>query len=305
MPEPTPTHPDTPTESETALDVHHNPSPAVFTATPGTLPERLDYARALAAANLLPANYRKQPANVLYAMEYAAALGLPPMAAITGVHVIDGKPTASAGLISALVRRAGHRLRVRVEADDRQMPVGVAEIVRADDPGYTYSSRWTLDRAAAAGLLERVDVDERGATRIRARTLNGKPTSWEHYPEAMLKARAITEVARDACEEALFGVHYTPEEVGVVEVGTVADVVDAEPGGQADVPAARQATHSQLTALHASLGARGITDRATKLAWCSDRVRRPLASSADLTAAEASTLLDELARDAAGEQASA
>jgi hypothetical protein len=32
----------------------------------------------------------------------------------------------------------------------------------------------------------------------------------------MLKARAISEVSREACEEALAGVHYTPEELGAV-----------------------------------------------------------------------------------------
>ena len=31
---------------------------------------------------------------------------------------------------------------------------------------------------------------------------------------AKLKSRAITQVARDACEEVLFGLHYTPEELG-------------------------------------------------------------------------------------------
>jgi hypothetical protein len=41
----------------------------------------------------------------------------------------------------------------------------------------------------------------------------------------MLKARAITQCARDACEEALFGLHYTPEELGadVDEDGTVVE----------------------------------------------------------------------------------
>jgi len=37
--------------------------------------------------------------------------------------------------------------------------------------------------------------------------------NWKTYPAAMLKARAITEVARDACPEALFGVAYTAEEL--------------------------------------------------------------------------------------------
>jgi hypothetical protein len=138
------------------------------------------------------------------------------MTAISGVHIVDGKPTASAGLMSALVRRAGHKL--RVTGDDTQ---ATAEIIRADDPDFTFRSTWTMERAKAAGLA-------------------GKGV-WKQYPAAMLKARAISEVARDACQEALSGVCYTPEELGASVVVTAdgemapadrapepADIVDAE-----------------------------------------------------------------------------
>ena len=49
----------------------------------------------------------------------------------------------------------------------------------------------------------------------------------------MLKSRAITQCARDACEEALFGLHYTPEELGaeVDEDGVVVGQVTDEPAG--------------------------------------------------------------------------
>lgn len=157
------------------------------------LTERMTYAKALAHASLLPRAYRDQPANVLLAMEYGDALGLSPIAAIQGVHVIDGKPTASASLIGALVRRAGHRLRVETSPDGTS---ATATIIRADDPDFPFTCTWTMDRARAAGLL-------------------GKSGgSWSAYPQAMLKARAITEVARDACPEVLSGVQYPPEEVG-------------------------------------------------------------------------------------------
>lgn len=155
------------------------------------LAARIQYARALSEASLLPNAYRKQPANVLLAMEYGEALGLSPIAAIQGVHVIDGKPTASAQLIGALVRKAGHRLRVSVSPDGT---AAKATIVRSDDPDFVFESLWTLDRAQAAGLI-------------------GKGT-WKAYPASMLKARAITEVARDACPEVLSGVAYTAEELG-------------------------------------------------------------------------------------------
>lgn len=154
------------------------------------LTARMNYAQALAASSLLPASYRRQPANVLVAIEYGNALGLAPMVAIQTIHVVDGKPTASAQLIGSLVRRAGHRLRVTGDKTH-----AIAEIVRNDDPDYTFRAEWTVDRAAAANLL-------------------GKGV-WKQYPDAMLKARAITEVARDACPEVLAGVAYTPEELGV------------------------------------------------------------------------------------------
>ncbi|MEV5509026.1 hypothetical protein [Streptomyces orinoci] len=152
---------------------------------------KLDYCKAFAASGLLPRQFRGQPANLLYAVEYAESLGLHPMVAITGVHVIEGKPTASAALISALVRRAGHRLRIKGDAT-----CAVAQIIRTDDPDWTFEARFTIDDARRAGLL-------------------GKDV-WKKYPAAMLKARAISAVARDACEEALFGIHYTPEELGAV-----------------------------------------------------------------------------------------
>lgn len=162
------------------------------------LADKVEYARLLAASGMLPQQYRGRPENLLWAVEYATMLGLSPMAAITGVHVIEGKPSASAGLISALVRRAGHRL--RVTGDDEK---AVATITRVDDPDFEFRSEWTIARAQRAGIA-------------------GKGT-WQKYPAAMLKARAISEVARDACEDALSGLHYTPEELGadVTEEGAV------------------------------------------------------------------------------------
>jgi hypothetical protein len=175
-------------------------------AQPSAIPAKIAYARALAESGLLPDSYRRQPANILWAVEYGEMLGLSTMAAITGVHVIKGKPTASAGLISALVRRAGHKLRVRGDAQS-----ATCQIIRSDDPKYTFEVTFTLDDAKTAELLDK--------------------DNWKHFGPSMLKARAITQCARDACEEALFGLHYTPEELGanVDEDGVVVDEVYPAP----------------------------------------------------------------------------
>jgi hypothetical protein len=178
-------------------------------ASAAAIPAKLQYARALADSGLLPAAYRRNPANVLWAVEYGEMLGLPPMAAMTGVHVIEGKPTASAGLISGLVRQAGHKLRVWGTNKS-----ATCEIVRSDDPEHTFSVTWTLRK----GPDDNPSAEEA--------VLLGKSV-WKQYPASMLKSRAITQCARDACEEVLYGLHYTPEELGA-EVDEDGDVVVAE-----------------------------------------------------------------------------
>jgi hypothetical protein len=184
-----------------------------------SLPAKVAYARELANSGLLPAQYRKQPGNILWAIEYGEMLGLSTMAAITGVHVIEGKPTASAGLISALVRRAGHKL--RVFGDNKS---ATCQIVRSDDPDFTFEVKWTLNKNA----------DDNPSAEVAG--LLGKKV-WREYPASMLKSRAITQCARDACEEALFGLHYTPEELGA-DVDGDGDVLG---GFIMDEPAANDA----------------------------------------------------------------
>ena len=66
-----------------------------------TAQDKMAMANALANANLLPRAYQKNPANLLFAMEYADAIGVHPMTAVQSIHVIDGKPSASAGRAAA------------------------------------------------------------------------------------------------------------------------------------------------------------------------------------------------------------
>jgi hypothetical protein len=271
-----------------------------------SVPDRMRYAEALSGASLLPDAYRGKPANVLLALEYGNALGIPPMVAIQQVHIIQGRPVASAQLIGALVRKAGHRL--RVTGDDKR---AMCEIVRGDDPEFTFRAEWTWDRAVAAKLT-------------------GKDT-WKAYPGNMLRARAITECARDACPEALAGISYTAEELGddtlpaeaypQTDDGAVSephrqddassapsspDIADAEivddatgevlnpdagvAEGEAAAPASvHPATSSAFRGLQAQLSERAKADgwsRADVIGWVGLQVGRPIASTKDLTPSE-------------------
>src|SRR5262249_44858070 len=202
------------TMTSTELDVRQ-------AGTVAGLGEKIEYARFLAKSGLLPQAFREHPENVLYAYEMGELLGLHPMAAITGIHVIEGKPSISAGLISALVRRAGHRIRVESAGDGDEMRAR-CQIVRADDPGFTYSATWTMARAKQADLL-------------------GK-ANWRKFPQAMLKARAVSECARDACQEVLIGIKYTPDELGAEDDG--GEVLDEGyrtfPDGRVDISRASE-----------------------------------------------------------------
>lgn len=148
-----------------------------------------EYAKKISVSDLLPDAYKGKPGNVLLAIEYGRSVGIDPITAMNMVHTIKGKPTASAQLVGALVRRAGHRLRVTWDGT-----TAVAEINRADDADFTFRAEWTMARAQAAGL-------------------SSNPNYKNHLP-AMLKARAITEVSRDACPEALAGIAYVADELG-------------------------------------------------------------------------------------------
>jgi hypothetical protein len=171
----------TSTELERTTDVHDRTL---------SLPGKMEYAKTLAVSSLLPKAYQRQPANVLLALELGEALGIPPIQAINGIHIIEGKPTASAELIASVVRRAGHKIRVTTDAVKL---VVVAQLIRADDPDFTYEARWDMERAKTAGLA-------------------GKG-NWRTHPAQMLTWRAITEVSRMGASDALYGVSHTPDEI--------------------------------------------------------------------------------------------
>lgn len=187
------------------------------------LSTKMEYAKAMSSSNLLPKSYQGSPANLLFALEYAQALGVEPIHAITSIHIISGKPTASADLMAATVRRAGHKL--RVTGDDTYAE---ATLIRADDPDFQFTARWDIAKAKQANL--------------------NTPT-WKNYPGAMLRSRAITEVIRAGAPDAMFGLIYTPEELGAVvdQDGKPVDTRKAPvPNGNPPVPEYQQQHSSRI-----------------------------------------------------------
>jgi hypothetical protein len=190
---------------------------------------------------------------------------------------------------------------LRVTGDDSQC---TAVLIRQDDPDFQFTATWTQAKARAAGLANKA--------------------VWKNYPAAMLRSRAITEVARMGAPDALYGVIYTPEELGA-EVDAAGEVLETVVPVQ-DVPkVTRQrrpvepvpapavatepvpepddvveeadpepaATTAQITKVNILLQELGQTERAEKLMFLSDWTGRTITSSKDLTKDEAHRFIDE------------
>jgi hypothetical protein len=250
-----------------------------------SLAAKVEWAKTLAVANLLPPQYQGNPGNLLYAVEYADALGIDRINAITSIHVIQGRPTASAELIASLVRRAGHKL--RVTGDDTH---AVAQLIRADDPDFTFEARWDEAKARAANLW-------------------GKG-NWRNYPGAMLRARAITEVARAGASDALYGVVYTPDEMGATVDAEGAPVADSAPPsappdevvdgelvdeveGQDELPVEPPATKKQIANIGRLATELGLT-REKKLEGVAHAIGRKVDSTNELTKFEAGVVIERM-----------
>ena len=135
------------------------------------------------------------PQAVLSTLLLGRELGLPAMAALRGVHVIEGKHSLSADLMVALVLRSGMAEYFR--------------LVETTDLVCTYETRrkgtnnpqqlsYTIEQAEQAGLLY-----------VRP---GKQPGNWHKMPRQMLRARCKSELARLEYPDLLAGL-YTPEEL--------------------------------------------------------------------------------------------
>lgn len=154
------------------------------------LATQMRFAESVANAGMLPQAYRGKPADVLLAVGLGQAMGLSPAESLYRIDVIQGTPTASAELIAANVRKAGHKL--RVEVDEANMRV-TATVWRADDPDFPHVVVRDMAWAKKMGL--------------------DKKSNYQTQPLTMLQWRAISGVARLAASEALYGVTYTADEI--------------------------------------------------------------------------------------------
>lgn len=201
-----------------------------------TLRDQYQYAKLAADADVIPYQYQKKPGDILVAVNYGASMGLSFSESLYRLNVIQGKPTMSAELVAAQVRKAGHKL--RIYKDEANLSAR-ATINRADDPDFEFSVTRDANWAHSMGL----DKPDK----------KGNPSNYIKQPMTMLVWRAITAVAREACPEALFGAGYTPDELADEDVDN-----SAAPSQESPVSAVVVPTPKQRKELHDLLSKCGV-----------------------------------------------
>jgi hypothetical protein len=183
-------------------------------------------------------NDAKEAAQCIVKVLAGRELGFGPVASMSGIHIIQGKPTLSANLIAAAIKRS-RRYNYRVKRLDSD--ACVIEFFELDNGRYVSigESSFTVEDARAAGALD-----------------GRNKHSWHQFRRNMLFARAISNGARWFCPDIFGGPVYTPEELGAQtdEDGHVllADNDDLVLGEKADERALSATT----------IKARDTTDRA-------------------------------------------
>jgi hypothetical protein len=173
---------------------------------PATFSEMMAQADVLVKSGLLPETIRSASAAVAIMMT-GRELGLPPMLSFRAIAIIKGKPTLSAQLMGALIRREGHSYKI-IESTNLRC---VIEFRRKS--GEMYSHVFDLEDAKRAGLTG---------------------DNWTKYPKAMLFSRCMSAGARAFMPDVIAGMYTTEELSGSVtvdeETGEIEPVtVETEP----------------------------------------------------------------------------
>lgn len=144
-----------------------------------TMEQAFIFAKAVIASGLAPKSF-SSPEGVLIAIQMGAEIGLPPMASLQNIAVINGKPGVYGDAGKALLRARGFDI---IESGDDKK--AVCTITHARQKDVTRS--FTAEDAKKAGLW-------------------GKAGPWTQYPARMLAWRAFWFAARDAAADVLKGV---------------------------------------------------------------------------------------------------
>ena len=139
----------------------------------------------------------KSIAQAMVKISAGQEIGIPPFAAMTGIHIIQGKPTIGAGLIASRVKGSGKYDYKVIEASEKVCSIDFYQ--GKDKIG---NSTFTIEDAKKA-LTKNIDK----------------------FPKNMLFARAISNGVKWYCPDIFSGPVYVPEEMPSITTEEATHVV--------------------------------------------------------------------------------
>lgn len=143
----------------------------------------------------------RDAAQAVVKIQYGSELGIGPIAAMQGIHVIKNKLSISAALMAALIKKSG-----RYDYRVKQAP-SLCTVIFFEGGKEIGRSEFGHDDAKRAGL-------------------GGE--NYQKFPQNMYFARAMSNGARMHCADVFLGPIYTPEELGAL-VNEDGEIIDVTP----------------------------------------------------------------------------
>lgn len=245
-------------------------------------------ADAICGTSMVPAHFRDKPEECAAAILYGSSLGFDPMQSVKVIYVVKGNAALYATGMAAVVRRDGHDLR-DVEVSDTSVTVAGR---RAGSTEWVERT-WTIERAKTAGY-----------------TSNAK---YDTNPLQMLHAKATSEVCRVIAPDSLAGVYSVEErqmeyiDAEVVAVRRTAPpskglaaALDDKPPAAPAAPEPEAITKTQVATMGKLMKDVGVgDDKNMALAYVADVIGRQVERREDLTATEATAVIDALTAEVA------
>ncbi len=167
-------------------------------------------AEQLSRSSFVPEAFRGKPGEATAAILAGLEVGLQPMAALRSFDIIQGQAAPRAITLRAILLAQGHEIELVESTATRCKMRG-----RRRGASAWQEVTWTMDRARQLGLASK--------------------QGWKNQPQAMLVARATSELARLVAADAILGVGYSAEEIADgagagVEVAAATVEPTAKPG---------------------------------------------------------------------------
>jgi len=185
----------------------------------------LQGAKVLISSGILPNNY-SEPEQVVAAVKMGSEYGFSAMVALNNIHIIQGKPTLSVHMITALLEKGGWRLNIEQQATPENNWVCVMgftnfeginqlneEIVKADE----------LSDSAKSIVMENLMLKRKALAQTFSYSwqeaaqmgIAKKDNQWGKQTNTMCRSRAITLGARVVAGKLLMGMMEATEMLDV------------------------------------------------------------------------------------------